>query len=133
MNARKVFARSVAAGVLLLGAVALLLGMRYKIGDDARWLASFNAIEELKASDVGDCAIEEPFQRDGMDFVGVRYRHRDLPPRFLSWLHVFMEPYLIFDSNGLRVDSSFNYNDDPRFVRRWPELFSVNRVLQVGL
>ena len=66
------------------------------------------------------------FRQDGKDFVGIRYHLRKLPPRFLfHWIGPLSEPYLIFDSKGLCVDKSDNYNDDHLFVHRWPALWKT--------
>ena len=104
--------------------VFLLFVLRCWNVHDARYLSSFRSLEELKTSDVGGCTLETAFRQDGKEFIAIRYRLRKLPPRFLfHWIGPLSEPYLIFDSKGLCVDKSDNYNDDHLFVHRWPELF----------
>ena len=93
---------------------------------DARYLSSFRALEELRASDVGGCTWETAFRQDGKDFIGVRYHLRKLTSRFLfRWLGPLSEPCLIFDSDGRCVDRSSNYHDDGSFMRSWPALWKA--------
>ena len=110
--------------VAIAGEVVLFWGVACWVRHDTQWLASFDSLGELKASDVGGSVWETAFRQNGMDYVGVRYHRRKLPPRFVFfWLGPLSEPCLIFDGTGKRVDGSRNYNDDGLFVRRWPALF----------
>ena len=54
---------------------------------DARFLTSFDSIEDLMSSEVGESTWKTTFRQNGVDYVGVRYHARKLPPWFLSrWL-----------------------------------------------
>ena len=122
---------SIASSVLsTVGAIVGIVGAFYALRcwnlHDARHLSSFQSLEELRTSDVGGCTLETAFRQNGKDFVGIRYRLRELPPKyFFRWLGPLSEPYLIFDCNGQCVDRSSNYHDDGLFMRRWPELWKA--------
>ena len=112
--------------VLVGAAVFLIYVLRCWNVHDARYLSSFRSLEELRASDVGRCTCETAFRQDGKDFIGIRYRLRKLPPRFLfRWIGPLSEPYLIFDIEGQCDDRSPNYNDDGVFKRHWPALWKA--------
>ena len=108
---------------MVAGVAILLYGLRCWNVHDARYLSSFQSLEELRASEVGGCTRKTAFRQDGKDFVGITYYLRKLPPRFLfRWLGPLSEPYLIFDRDGQCVDKSSNYHDDHLFIHRWPAL-----------
>ena len=113
--------------------VSLLYAMSSWYLYDARFLISFDSIEDLMSSDVGESTWKTTFRQNDMDYIGVRYRVRKLPPRFLSrWLLEVNAPCLIFDTKGLCVDKSCNYNDDHLFVHRWPALFPSVKSCKCG-
>ena len=115
--------------IALVGVVVVLVyGLRCWNVHDARYLSSFRLLEELRASDVGGCAWETAFRQDGKDFVGIRYRLRKLPSRFLfRWIGPLSEPCLIFGRDGQCVDRSPNYHDDGSFMGRWPALWKASQ------
>ena len=114
-------------------AVFLLYVMSSWNRRDEMFLTSFDSIDDLMSSDVGESTWKTTFRQNDMDYIGVRYRVRKLPPRFLSrWLLEVNAPCLIFNAKGLCVDKSCNYNDDHLFIHRWPALFPYVKSCKCG-